>query len=255
MALQLSSTTFSDAAGAVSDLFAGLGAQTQADLKAQGLDIEAQGTQISAESTEITAESLRTKAQGDIAEAQNYDLAANLANENAAYTAQSTRIQQYQQQRQETQTIGSQKAAVSGAGFGEGGSAFYLMKSSANQGALASGVIGMQGAINEAGYQEQAQSFTTMANVGMQTAASEESIANQTDTIAGQQQNIASEQQQLAAQTQAAGSQAATGDFIGSLLKGAAAVASIALAPATGGVSLAVGADAAAALTGTGGLY
>ena len=240
--MALSSSTINDVGGAVSDIFAGLGAEDKGTLAQQGLDIQAEGTQIGAESTEITAESLRTKAQGDIAEAQNYDLASNLATENAGFTAESTRIQQSQQQRQETMTIGSQKAAVGGAGFSDSGSAFYLMKSSANQGALAAGAIGAQGAITEAGYNEQAQSFETMATVGRETAASEESIANQTDTIAGQQQNIATQQIQLGAETKAADDQAATGDFVGSLLKGAAAVASVVLAPATGGASLAAGA-------------
>jgi hypothetical protein len=250
--MAIGASTISDVGGAVSDLFAGMGAQDKGVLQQQGLDIQAEGTQIGAESTEITAESLRTKAQGDIAEAQNYDLASNLASENAAYTAQSTRIQQYQQQRQETQTIGAQSAAVGGAGFAEGGSAYYLMKSSANQGAMASGVIGMQGAINEAGYTEQAQSFQTMANVGMATAASEEEIAGQTDTIAGQQQNIAQQQIQLGAETKAADDQAAQGDFVGALIKGAAAVASVVLAPATGGLSLAAGAAAEGALDASG---
>jgi hypothetical protein len=59
----------------------------------------------------------------------------------------------------------------------------------------------------------------------------------------------------LAAQTVQAGKDAATGDFIFSLIKGVTAVASIGLAPVTGGASLAVGAAAAAAMSGTGGLY
>jgi ABC-type Fe3+-citrate transport system substrate-binding protein len=70
-------------------------------------------------------------------------------------------------------------------------------------------------------YNEQAQSFATMANVGRATAASELDIANQTDTIAGQQRQIAAGQQQLAAETQQAANTQATGDFVGSLLKGA----------------------------------
>jgi hypothetical protein len=247
MALQISSSTFNDIGGAVSDLFSGEAAASKAQLQAEGLDIQAEGTQISAESSEITAEGLRTKAQGDIAEAQNYTLAAGLATANAEYTNVSTRIQQSQQARQETQTLGSTRAAVAGSGFSNGGSAFYLMKEGANQGALASGTIGMQGAITAAGYTEQAQSFTTMAAVGEATAASEESIANQTDTIAGQQQNIATQQQQLATQTLQAGQQAETGDFLGAIFKGAAAVASLVAAPATGGASLAIGAAAAAA--------
>ncbi len=223
--MAISSATFQDAGGAVSDIFAGFGAETAAGLKAQGLQIQAQGTEIGAQGTQITAESLRTRAQGDIAEAQNYDLASNLATENANFTAQSTRIQQFQQQRQETQTIGAQKAAEGGAGFSSGGSAFYLMRDSANQGALATGVIGMQGAINEAGYREQASAFGTMATVGRETAASEEQIAGQTDTIAQEQQGIAGEQMNLAAETKSAGTLAEIGDFAGAALKGAAAIA------------------------------
>jgi hypothetical protein len=45
------------------------------------------------------------------------------------------------------------------------------------------------------------------------------------------------------------------GSFITAGLKVAGAVASIGLAPFTGGASLAVGAAAAAAMSGTGGLY
>lgn len=225
--MALSSTTFSNLGGAVSDLFAGWGAQDQGALQQQGLNIQAAGTDISAESTKITAESLRTKAQGDIAEAQNYDLAANLAKENAAYTTQNTRIQEYQQQRQETQTIGAQQAAEGAAGFGVGGSAFYLMRDSANQGALAKGMIGLQGAITEAGYTEQAQAFTTMADTGRTTAASEYSIANETDTISSQQRDIANQQRQLGQATADAANKKAEGDFFGSALKGVAAVASL----------------------------
>ena len=237
--MALSSTTFSDLGGAFSDLFAGEGEYAKGTMQQQGYDIQAQGTEISAESTEITAQSLRTKVQGDIAEAQNYDLASALAKENAGFSDVSTRIQQAQAARTETQTIGAQRAAVGGAGFANGGSAFYLMKDSANQAALQQGVIGMQGAINTAGYNEQAQSFETMANVGRQTAASENQIAGETDTIAGQQRSIAQQQIQLGVEAKQAADDAAKGDFIGGLIKGVAAVASVALAPATGGLSLA----------------
>ncbi len=225
--MALSNTTFSNLGGAVSDIFAGFGAYAQGDIQQQGMNLQAQGTRISAESTAISAEGLRTKAQGDIMEAQNYDLAANLANENAAFTAQSTRIQQFQEARKETQTIGAQRAAEGAAGFGEGGSAFYLMRDSANQGALAQGVIGMQGAINEAGYREQAQSFKTMADVGRMTAASEQDIAGKTDVIAGQQQDIANQQVALGAAEKEAQDQKAIGDFVGGALKGASALASL----------------------------
>jgi hypothetical protein len=253
--LNLSNSTFNDLGGAASDLFAGFGAGAKGALQASGLRLTAQGTRISAEGTRISAESLRTKAQGDLAEASNYDAASTLAMQNEAFTAQSTRVQQSQLDRQVTQTIGGQAAGVAGAGFSSGGTALNLLRDSASQGALARGVLGQQGAITEAGFDEQAKSFTTMANAGRTTAASEMQIAGQTDVIAGEQNQIAAGQDQLAVQTQNVANQQATGDFIGAALKGAAAVASLALAPATGGLSLAVGAAAAAAPTGTGGLY
>jgi len=225
--MALSSTTFSDLGGAASELFAGFGAQQKANLQGEGIQIQAKGTQISADSTRITAESLRTKAQGDLAEASNYDLASGLATENAAYTNISTRIQQSQALRQETQTIGSQRAGVAGAGFSSGGTALNLMRDSANQGALAQGVIGMQGAITEAGYKEQASSFDTMAAAGRATAASEIDIAGKTDLIAGQQDQLANEQMNLANETKATGTLTEIGDFVGGALKGAAAIATL----------------------------
>jgi hypothetical protein len=60
-------------------------------------------------------------------------------------------------------------------------------------------------------------------------------IAGQTDVIAGEQDTIAAGQDQLAVQTQKIANSQATGDFISAAIKGVAAVASLALAPATGG--------------------
>jgi hypothetical protein len=83
-------------------------------------------------------------------------------------------------------------------------------------------------------------------------------IANQTDTIATQQDAIAAQQDQLATATQNAANNQASNDFISSALKGVAAVASLVLAPATGGASLAIGGAALSAVgdpNGIGGLY
>lgn len=239
--MALSNQTFSDIGGAASDLFAGLGASAKGKLQADGLRLQASGTRISAQSTRLSAEGLRTKAQGDLAEAGNYDLAAALARDNEAYTEQSTRVQQAQLDRQVTQAIGGQQAGVAGAGFAASGSALDLLRDSASQGALARGVLGQQGAITEAGFEEQAKSFDTMSATGRATAASEFDIAGKTDAIAGQQDQIAAGQDQLAIDTQKAADQQAKGDFITSAIKGVAAVASLALAPATGGASLAIG--------------
>jgi hypothetical protein len=211
--MAVSQTTFSDVGGAVSDLFAGMGAQAAGALKAQGLDIEAQGT-------DITAQSLLLKAQGDLAEGQEYTLAQQLAQQNAQYTAASTAIQAAQEQRQVTMTIGGQKAAVGGAGLAESGSALDLLRSSASQGALAVGTLKTQGQITEAGYNEQAASYGIMASTANATAAGETNIS-------GEESQIANEQRQLATQTQQAANQAATGDFISGAIKGVAALATI----------------------------
>lgn len=233
--MALSASTFSDIGGAASDLFAGLGASAKGALQAQGLNITAQGTRISADSTRLSADSLRIKAQGDLAESSQYDEAAVLAGQNEAYTEQSTRIQDMQQQRQITQTLGSERATTAAAGFSSGGTALNLLRDSANQGALARGVLQQQGLITEAGYTEQQQSYETMSAAGKATAASEMSDADKTDTIAGEQDALAGQQDQLAVATQKVADQSATGDFISSAIKGVAAVASLALAPATGG--------------------
>jgi hypothetical protein len=206
-------TTFTDLGGAVSDLFAGMGAETQAQLQATGLQIQAQGTQISAASELL-------QAQGNLAEGQEYGLAETLAEQNAAYTKASANIQYAQQQRQEVMTIGSEKAATGASGLAASGSATDLLRSSAQQGALAGAVIRMQGGITIAGYNEQAASYAMMQQAAETTATGEQAIATQEQGIAAQQVNLANE-------TEAAGQQAATGDFFASALKGAAAVATL----------------------------
>jgi hypothetical protein len=140
--------TFSDFGGAASDLFAGFGDQS--------------------------------KAQGDFAEAQNYTLAAKLAQQNEKFTETSTAIKEAQQARESTMTLGGQQADVAGAGFSEGGSALDLLRSSASQGALTHAVLGQQGLITEAGYNEQAASYNNMATAA--TAAG--NAANQAATFA-----------------------------------------------------------------------
>lgn len=265
------SDPMSNIQGAASDLFAGMAASTRAGLAASGLNIQAmgtrtqaagtrqaaegtritaQGTRIGAEGVEINAQGMRIKAGGDIAEAENYDLAAGLARENAGYTAASTRIQQYQQQRQLTQAIGGQRAAQAAGGGAAGGSSMDVMRDSAAQGALAKNVLGTQGQITEAGFEEQAKSYETMSRAGRVAAAAEYDIANKTDVIAGQtrdiagrqdllagrqdaiaaqQDEIAAKQDDLASATLTAGQQEATNDYISSAIKGVSAIAGLAV--------------------------
>src|SRR5450432_3769182 len=147
------------------------------------------------------------KASGDFAEAREYSLAAGVATQNEKFTETSTAIKEAPQQRELTQSIGGQQADVAGAGFSEGGSALDLMRDSAAQGALTHAVLGEQGLITEAGYNEQAASYKNMSEAA---------------TAAGNAANDAS----------------VFADITG-VFKGISAIASIGLAPVTGGASLA----------------
>lgn len=185
--MALSDKTFADTGGAVSDLFGAFGAEQKGKLQAEALNL---------------------RAKGDLAEAQQYDLAQKLANQNAAFTAESTAIQQAQQVRNTTLQIGGETAAIAGGGFAASGSGLDILRESASQGALAKEVLGQQGLITEAGYQEQAQSYGVMASTARETAAGEKQIASETEKASGI---------------------AAIGDIAGGLFKGAAAIATLAL--------------------------
>ncbi len=92
------------------------------------------------------------KAQGNAAEAASYTGAAQLETQNAQLTAASTRIQETQIARQVSQSLGTTQADVAGAGFTESGSALDILRSSAQQGALAASLVNIQGNINENAY-------------------------------------------------------------------------------------------------------
>jgi hypothetical protein len=136
---------FSNVGGGVSDFFQGLGDQA--------------------------------KAEGDRLEGQRYQEAAGLADKNAAFTAQSEAIQEYQAGRSAEKTIGGIKADVAANGFTEGGSALDILRDSANQAALQAGVLKQQGLITEAGYQEQAASYRIMAQAADKAASAEDTAA------------------------------------------------------------------------------
>lgn len=155
----LSNSTFSDAGAAVSDIFAGFGDQS--------------------------------KAQGDYAERDNYNLASQYASNESTYTQWSTNIKQAQETRDITKSLGQTTADVAGAGFASSGSALDLLRDSASQGALAKATLGQQGLITEAGYQEQATSYANMANAA-QMAGDAEKTAATGAFVAGGIQAVAS---------------------------------------------------------------
>jgi hypothetical protein len=103
---------------------------------------------------------------------------------NEQYTKTETAVKETQNEREIYQTISSQEAGVAGGGLAESGSALDLLRSSASQGALSQALIGQQGLISEAGYQEQHDSYVNMANAARAAAADEEKLARDT-SIAG----------------------------------------------------------------------
>lgn len=154
--MALGAATFSDAGGAASSIFSGI----TSDLSAQ-----------------VTA-------TGDIAEAQSYDLAAQLAGENEQLTKTQTAVKEQQTAREVYQTIGSQTAGVAAGGFAESGSALDLLRNSAGQGALSQALVGEQGQMTENSYAEQQQSYQIMASA-LQNEASQESSLGGLSAIFG----------------------------------------------------------------------
>lgn len=196
---------FSDFGAAASDIFAG-----QADQAKAGA-AEAQANQ-----ARTASQADLLKSQGDLAEGVAYGKAAGLADENAAFTAQSTAIQQAQADRTLFLSTGETKADIASSGFGEGGSAGDILRSSASQGALNRAVLGQQGLITEAGFTEQASSYRSM-----QSAAG---LASQEDVLAsqGELQAAAGYEQEASADRTAA-----TGSDISAVIKGVAGVAAL----------------------------
>lgn len=148
----VSGSTFSDIGGGVSDLFA--------------------------------ASADRFRAKGARIEGEQYAKAAGLADLNATYTKESTDIKEFQTQRSIFQTIGKQQADVAASGFATSGSALDLLRDSATQGALAKAVLGQQGLIEEAGYEEQAQSYRLMQEAANQAATAADHAAQGAQTSA-----------------------------------------------------------------------
>ena len=133
----------------------------------------------------FAAEGHRYKAKGDLFEAENYDRASALATQNEKFTEQSTAIKQSQLDRENYKMLGGQQADIAGAGFAASGSALDLMRDSASQGALQKAVGGEQGLITEAGYKEQAESYTTMSKAAHMAADAENQAAFGADISAG----------------------------------------------------------------------
>jgi hypothetical protein len=188
----------------VSNIFAGVfGAPAQA---------AAASAQAAAAAAAAQADILQ--GQGAAIEGQAYGEAASLATLNAQYTAQSTAIQEAQAQRSLYMTLGTSRAAAAGSGSAGGGSAGDILRSSSQQGALNAAVIGQQGLITQACYQEQAASYNLMQQASNVTQQAD--IASATG-----EQEAAAEYQQEAQLI----SESGTGQIITGAIQGLAGMA------------------------------
>lgn len=150
--------------------------------------------------------------------AQSYQSAAAVANNNATLEVAAGNLEQYQQGLTAKQTIGSQQAAVAAGGFGASGSALSLLRASSQQAALGNAAIGIQTAINEGGYQEQAASAEgqsaaalaqqSQAGVQAQAVGAQQAAATGAATAAGAAATAAGQSANF--NTVVAGNEAAT---------------------------------------------
>lgn len=147
--MALSNQTFSDAGGAVADLFGAF---------ANSSGYQAQAT-------------------GAYAESTNYGLAADLATKNAQYTEESTAIQEAQQTRTNYQNYSGAQSDIAGAGLRQSGSGIAILQDNARQGSLAIQTLQKQGAITEEGFQEQAQAYKNLQAAAYQQAEADESAS------------------------------------------------------------------------------
>ena len=146
----------SSLSGAANDIFSGFEAKTADNIKAQGLE----------------------------AEAQNYGTAAQLADENAQFTIESTAVKSTMAQRQQELGIGQEVTNIAGNGFAMTGSALDILRSAHQQAGLQTAMTQQQGSITEKGYQEQADSYRVMQQYASDAANSEKSLGSLSE-IAG----------------------------------------------------------------------
>ncbi len=119
----------------------------------------------------------RSKAAGDLSEAQNYDLAAKFAYQKEQFTKELTAIQGMAAERQLYSSMSQTRADIGGGGFAASGSGLDILAQSASQGALQQAVLARNGQIQEQGYQEQAQSYLNMESAADMAAGAEKKAA------------------------------------------------------------------------------
>lgn len=114
-------------------------------------------------------------AMGSFDAAAGYSSASKSSYKSADLTRMSTKIQETQKDQELYKTLGSEDAAVAGAGFANSGSAGDLMRMSAQQAALSKQLIQNQGEITAGGFDAQGASYKSQQKAS--NAAGEGQIA------------------------------------------------------------------------------
>lgn len=107
-------------------------------------------------------------AAGYAQSAAGYTKSAAYARKNAEYATKNKDVQLQMADRQIYQGIGGTEADIAGAGFSRSGSAIDLLIDSAQQGELQKELVTIQGDIQIAGYNQQADALETQASVALQ---------------------------------------------------------------------------------------
>lgn len=130
--------------------------------------------------TAVTSDASATAAgitaAGDLNEANAYGNAQAIAAGNARVALIGGQVEQSMQQVKLGQTLGEQRAQVSGGGFAESGTALNLLKSSTQQGALEQQITGVNSELQAGGFEEQGAAAAAEATAA--TAASSAAAAN-----------------------------------------------------------------------------
>lgn len=124
------------------------------------------------------------QAKGYKAAEAGYLNAAQRSRENAFLSAEGTSIKQLQASREIFRVLGGIRSDVAGAGLKQMGSAGDILRSSASEAALTRQLLGLQGSIEQRGYEQEAESYQAMA-ASAATSASASKSSGIGSTIGG----------------------------------------------------------------------
>ena len=123
-------------------------------------------------------------AQGYSGEAASYTSAAAVARQNERLAAASGVMEQAKIGLDVSKTIGSQQAGIAAAGFGSGGTALSLMRSSQRQGIIDQQTAGVNSEIQQGGFEQQGLAADAEAKAAATSAATASSLSATASTVA-----------------------------------------------------------------------